>query len=77
MEDFEGYLSWVHPIKIKKIEEVRQSYTYFAENYLLIAKIEPCFNNGKMSIAKDLVNGVGFGSTEFIVLRAKKGAMIE
>ena len=77
MEDFEGYLSWVKPIKTEKIEEVCQSYTYFAENDLLIAKIEPCFNNGKMSIAKDLVNGIGFGSTEFIVLRAKEGILIE
>ena len=77
MEDFEGYSSWVYPTKIKKIEEVRKSYTYFAENDLLIAKIEPCFKNGKMSIAKNLKNGIGFGSTEFIVLRAKEEVMIE
>jgi type I restriction enzyme S subunit len=44
---------------------------------LLIAKITPYFENGKMSIAKNLVNGIGFGSTEFIVLRAKEGTMIE
>ena len=43
----------------------------------MIAKITPCFENGKMSIAKNLVNGIGFGSTEFIVLRVKEGTMIE
>lgn len=77
MEDCEGHSLYVEPTKTKKIEEVRQNYTYFTENDLLIAKIEPCFKNGKMSIAKNLVNGVGFGSTEFIVLRAKDSVMIE
>ena len=77
MEDCEEYSLYVEPVKTKIIEEVRKGYTYFAENDLLIAKITPCFENGKMSIAKDLKNGIGFGSTEFIVLRAKERVLIE
>ena len=77
MEDCEECSLWVYPQKTKKIEEVYQGYTYFAENDLLIAKITPCFENGKMSIAKNLVNSIGFGSTEFIVLRAKERVLIE
>ncbi|RHZ37030.1 Type I restriction-modification system, specificity subunit S [endosymbiont GvMRE of Glomus versiforme] len=77
MEDCEEYSLYVEPNRAKKIEEVRQGYTGFAENDLLIAKITPCFENGKMSIAKNLMNSIGFGSTEFIVLRAKPGVLIE
>ena len=77
MEDCEECSLYVFPQRIRKIEEVYRGYTYFQENDLLIAKITPCFENGKMSIAKNLVNGIGFGSTEFIVLRAKEGVLIE
>ncbi|WNE40809.1 MAG: hypothetical protein mread185_000266 [Mycoplasmataceae bacterium] len=77
MEDCEKHSLYVYPQKVKKIEEVHKGYTYFQENDLLLAKITPCFENGKMSIAKNLVNGIGFGSTEFIVLRAKEGILIE
>jgi restriction endonuclease S subunit len=77
MEDCEEYSLYVFPRQVKNLEEIRQGYTYFQENDLLIAKITPCFENGKMSIAKNLVNEIGFGSTEFIVLRAKGEVLIE
>ena len=50
--------------------EVRRGYTPFRENDILFAKITPCMENGKIAIAHSLTNGVGFGSTEFHVLRA-------
>jgi type I restriction enzyme, S subunit len=53
----------------KNFSEVVNSYTYFSENDVLLAKITPCFENGKLGIAKNLVNGIGFGSSEFLVLR--------
>ncbi len=53
----------------KKLKDVIKGYTYFLNNDVLLAKITPCFENGKSGIAKELTNGVGFGSTEFIVLR--------
>lgn len=59
------------PQIVKKLNEVSGSYTYFAENDVLLAKITPCFENGKLGIAKNLVNGIGFGSSEFIVFRPK------
>ena len=43
------------------------------ENDILIAKITPCFENGKGAIARGLKNGVGFGTTEFHVLRPLQG----
>jgi len=57
--------------QVKSLNEVSSSYTYFAENDLILAKITPCFENGKLGIARNLKNGVGFGSSEFIVLRSK------
>ena len=56
----------------KVLSQAYKSYQYFRDNDVLLAKITPCFENGKLSIARDLSNGVGFGSSEFIVLRAKE-----
>lgn len=56
-------------IETRKYSEVKSGFTYFSEGDVLFAKITPCMENGKGTIAKDLKNGVGFGSTEFHVLR--------
>lgn len=53
----------------RPLAEVTTGYTYFQDGDVLAAKITPCFENGKGSIAKDLVNGIGFGTTELHVLR--------
>lgn len=49
------------------------SYTYFAENDIIIAKITPCMENGKCAVATGLTNRIAFGSSEFHVLRCKEG----
>ncbi|MDD5928019.1 MAG: restriction endonuclease subunit S [Firmicutes bacterium] len=54
---------------IKQFDEVKTGFTYFAENDVLFAKITPCMENGKGAVAKGLHNGIGFGSTEFHVIR--------
>lgn len=53
----------------KTLDSVYSSYTYFEENDVVYAKITPCFQNGKLSIAKNLKNGIGFGSSEFVPIR--------
>ena len=53
--------------------QVSKGYTRFAENDVLVAKITPCFENGKGGYAKGLLNGIGFGSTEFHIVRAIPG----
>lgn len=55
--------------EVKRYDEVRKGFTYFGENDVLFAKITPCMQNGKSAIARNLCNGLGFGSTEFHVLR--------
>ena len=56
----------------KKLEDVKNGYTYFKNKDVLIAKITPCFENGKGALVDNLTNNIGFGSTEFIVLRVQK-----
>lgn len=48
---------------------VRKGYTPFINGDIIFAKITPCMENGKVAVAKNLHNGVGFGSTEFHVVR--------
>jgi type I restriction enzyme S subunit len=50
--------------------EVSTGYTPFQDNDVIVAKITPCFENGKGALVKGLKSGVGFGSTEFHVIRA-------
>lgn len=55
--------------KIKKFADVKNGFSYFSEGDVLFAKITPCMENGKGAIASNLCNGIGFGSTEFHVIR--------
>jgi type I restriction enzyme S subunit len=57
------------PTQTRTLEDVAGSYTYFADGDVLLAKITPCFENGKLGIAEKLSNGIGFGSSEYIVFR--------
>lgn len=52
--------------------EVKKGYTCFETGDVLVAKITPCFENGKIAQAI-LPHKVGFGSTEFHVVRPKHG----
>jgi type I restriction enzyme S subunit len=54
---------------VRKYAEVSKGYTPFRDGDILVAKITPCFENGKGALVHSLVNGIGFGSTEFHVLR--------
>jgi type I restriction enzyme S subunit len=71
MEDLGIMLKEVSATKERILGDVIDHYTYFAENDLLLAKITPCFENGKVGVAKNLKNGIGFGSSEYFVIRSK------
>ncbi|XZE19370.1 restriction endonuclease subunit S [Pirellulaceae bacterium SH449] len=53
-----------------------KGFTPFKRNDVLVAKITPCFENGKIVIA-NIEHEFGFGSTEFHVIRPKKGVLDE
>ena len=57
------------PTEERTLSEVYSGYTYFQNGDVLLAKVTPCFENGKSGIATGLTNNIGFGSSEFFVLR--------
>ena len=67
MEDLSSGIKYVSP----KIEKVWSGSggAKFEEGDTLFARITPCLQNGKISQAKNLKNGKGFGSTEYFIFR--------
>ncbi|KQO59077.1 hypothetical protein ASF24_12885 [Methylobacterium sp. Leaf86] len=57
----------------RPLTEGRRGYTLFQRGDVIVAKITPCFENGKVALLSDLETDFGLGSTEFHVLRAKAG----
>lgn len=51
------------------IEDVWAGYTYFKRGDVVLAKITPCFENGKGGYLSELPTEIGFGTTEFLVMR--------
>ena len=63
--DFNGTLSFEE----KPWGEIKKSYTNFQDHDVIVAKVTPCFENGKAAIVQGLPNGIGAGSSEFYILR--------
>ncbi len=53
----------------RRLSEVKSGFTNFLEGDVVFAKITPCMENGKSAVIGPLVNGIGFGTTEFFVMR--------
>lgn len=51
------------------ISQVWEGYTFFQRGDVVFAKITPCFENGKGAYLSELETEIGFGTTEFTVLR--------
>ena len=64
-------LTTVRATEQRRFSEVQKGYTNFADGDVLLAKITPCFENGKISFA-NVATDYGFGSTEFHVIRADR-----
>jgi len=61
----------------KRVSEVKTGFSSFAKNDVIIAKITPCFENGKGAYLNELESEVGFGTTELFNLRAKENILPE
>ncbi len=61
----------------RPFSEIKRGYTFFIENDVIFAKITPCMENGKHAIARNLIDGIGFGSTEFHVIRPNENIIAE
>lgn len=62
--------------EVRTWAEVKKGFTAFQNEDVLLAKITPCFENGKSAIPQNLPNGYGAGSTEFMVLRCSKNQIL-
>jgi type I restriction enzyme, S subunit len=62
---------------VRVLGQVRKGFTPFADGDVIMAKITPSMENGKAAIAHALTNGLGFGSTEFHVMRPTAAVMPE
>lgn len=71
MADVDAERGTTSPGCNRPFSEVAKGYTQFLNDDLLVAKITPCFENGKIAQA-DLSNAHGSGSTEFHVVRPMK-----
>ena len=73
MADVSDTARWLNR-QTRQVKDVKSGYTFFREGDVLVAKITPCLENGKGCHAIGLKNAIGFGSTEFHVLRARDNA---
>lgn len=77
MEAVDAISGLVSDLRVRPYGTVKKGYTYFSEGDVLFAKITPCMQNGKHTIAKDLIGEIGFGTTEFHVLRPNENIIPE
>lgn len=68
MKDIDGKLRYCDSVQ----ERMLSGGSRFADGDTLFARITPCLENGKIAQVRNLKNGIGFGSTEFLVFRGKK-----
>lgn len=69
MEAVDDVLGRITAATEKTYGQVKKGYTAFVDHDVIFAKVSPCMQNGKHAIARDLRNGIGFGSTEFHIIR--------
>ena len=73
MKLVEETINKIHLTEIRKYEDVlKGSYTPFMNGDVIFAKVTPCMENGKIAIVNNLKNGIGFGSSEFHVIRCSE-----
>ncbi len=70
MENIDEVLGEVTGLNSENFSKVKKGYTYFENGDVIFAKITPCMQNGKHAVLSGLIDGFGFGSTEFHVIRA-------
>jgi type I restriction enzyme S subunit len=55
--------------EIRPWGEIRKGFTHFADGDVGLAKITPCFENGKSTVFRNLTGGIGAGTTELHIIR--------
>lgn len=55
--------------EVRSWGEIKKGYTHFAEGDVGLAKITPCFENGKSAVFRNLTGRIGAGTTELHIVR--------
>ncbi len=58
-----------HSHEVRHWREIKSGFTHFAEGDVGLAKITPCFENGKSTVFRRLTGGIGAGTTELHIVR--------
>ena len=58
-----------HVAESRPWRDIKSGFTQFAEGDVGVAKITPCFENGKSTVFQNLSNGIGAGTTELHIVR--------
>jgi type I restriction enzyme S subunit len=71
MRAFSGEFGEINNFESAKWGNVRKGFTHFANNDVVLAKITPCFENGKSAVIRGLQGSksIGAGTTELQVFR--------
>lgn len=77
MESVDDVTGTIVSKQARNLGAVVRGYTAFQNGDVIFAKITPCMENGKCAVAEGLENGIGFGSTEFYVVRPKENVSAE
>lgn len=57
----------------RKWGDIKKAYVHFQSRDVIVAKVTPCFENGKAGVVPEVPNGIGAGSSEFCVFRPAQG----
>lgn len=74
MESVDEKDGYIYKPETRKFRQVKSGFTRFKNGDVIWAKITPCMQNGKSAIVSNLISCVGFGSTEFHVIRTKNAS---
>ena len=69
MPKISASLGVAHEHEVRPWGEIKKGYTHFAEGDVGLAKITPCFENGKSTVFRNLTGGIGAGTTELHIVR--------
>ena len=61
--------------EVRPWSNIKEGFTHFAEGDVALAKITPCFQNGKSAVMQNLENGIGAGTTELHIFRPLIGTV--
>lgn len=73
MRSIPAAFSAAHATESRPWRDIKSGFTQFADGDVGVAKITPCFENGKSTVFQNLSSGIGAGTTELHIVRPLGG----